>query len=860
MARTRPLVLIALTVLSIAALVSVVSSGRALPQPPAVRMDDLTGQTKANQAESPKAETSIDGILATIIPPSLPLAIPDVSDHAAGVYVSQFDMIPNSVLAFTTRRIVNFSNKGTNKVKLPEGVAPEFRGNEFTIVVSSSTLYQPYEGKVILPDFVQGKAPDARSVHDRVASNLKVLHSLVSPDGNAFVSLPDVNRLCRLVERNSLSPSDLATATYLLALSNIDASTGCDSHSLKDAFLSRTQLKRAMEDAGFEHVQNSPSDFPLGALVSDPFFHVTLDDKEVTFSFWGKKGKAFMLEAPGQAPKMMGMDIPENIEPKSYFPLLHASELKSGRSLPKTEKNMEAIINHAFKSILATPHVPAGFDLIRDLYLALNNNAIATRYARTSLWIKDTPARRSALAGQLSRTGKEFADKSDWTKALVRFEAAKGLDPSLSKYHYQTGVVYASLQNYRDALTNIQEASRLDPTNHQILHGLASVAANVEAYNVSLAAGKKLLRMGTKKIGFESMVRASGVVYRAAAEICEWKDYHTVTKFLLNASKKCLQTDKVLPDIDPGSAVYWGNDLSPSELVRLGEMRSREYVHQARDIVSRLGSGAFKAHPTTLDSKGRLKIAFLFRFGKNPVTHLLQVLFRLLDQDRFDLYCYDFLPPQDEDYMQDRIRDYCKNWGDSHYIDVSEKDDVATATEMRDAGLHVAFDIAGWTGEARPLVYALRPAPLQVTFLGFPGSSGSPWMDYLLVDEVTVPKDVADAYSEKVLYIDSPVMVNDQKESYGAVPMEDEAATQIWRDELRCDIGRLGFDSLLCFSLLRCCLIILILPPTASRKARSCSETSEDRPRSSPIPLHGGWRSYRRLMRPMYRVFSCSLL
>jgi predicted O-linked N-acetylglucosamine transferase (SPINDLY family) len=86
-------------------------------------------------------------------------------------------------------------------------------------------------------------------------------------------------------------------------------------------------------------------------------------------------------------------------------------------------------------------------------------------------------------------------------------------------------------------------------------------------------------------------------------------------------------------------------------------------------------------------------------------------------------------------------------------VDVRERSDAEIAALARSHGIDIAVDLAGLTGEARSGIFALRAAPVQVSYLGYPGTMGAPWMDYLVADETLVPDGLSAKYTEKMAWL-----------------------------------------------------------------------------------------------------------
>lgn len=95
------------------------------------------------------------------------------------------------------------------------------------------------------------------------------------------------------------------------------------------------------------------------------------------------------------------------------------------------------------------------------------------------------------------------------------------------------------------------------------------------------------------------------------------------------------------------------------------------------------------------------------------------------------------------------------------FIDVRGKDDLEVATLIRKLEIDIAVDLKGFTGDCRTGIFALRGAPIQVNYLGYPGTMGADYIDYLLADKVVIPENQQEYYSEKIAYLPHTYQVND---------------------------------------------------------------------------------------------------
>ena len=97
------------------------------------------------------------------------------------------------------------------------------------------------------------------------------------------------------------------------------------------------------------------------------------------------------------------------------------------------------------------------------------------------------------------------------------------------------------------------------------------------------------------------------------------------------------------------------------------------------------------------------------------------------------------------------------------FIDVSRMTDQQVAQRIAELGVYIAIDLKGYTQDSRPEILAYRPAPIQVNYLGYPGTMGAGFIDYILVDPFVVPADQQSYYTEKLVHLPDCNQVNDRQ-------------------------------------------------------------------------------------------------
>lgn len=154
----------------------------------------------------------------------------------------------------------------------------------------------------------------------------------------------------------------------------------------------------------------------------------------------------------------------------------------------------------------------------------------------------------------------------------------------------------------------------------------------------------------------------------------------------------------------------------------------------------------------------RIRVAYLSAdFHEHATTHLMAELFEAHDAARFELTAVSF-GPDTKDSMRERLRRAFPR-----FLDVQERSDRAVASALRELEIDIAVDLKGFTANSRTGILALRAAPVQVNYLGYPGTMGAPYIDYLIADRHVIPPGHDVHYTERIVRLPDAYQVNDSK-------------------------------------------------------------------------------------------------
>eukprot|EP01025_Chloroclados_australasicus_P009187 TRINITY_DN13536_c0_g2_i1.p1 TRINITY_DN13536_c0_g2~~TRINITY_DN13536_c0_g2_i1.p1 ORF type:complete len:949 (-),score=123.37 TRINITY_DN13536_c0_g2_i1:1866-4712(-) len=237
--------------------------------------------------------------------------------------------------------------------------------------------------------------------------------------------------------------------------------------------------------------------------------------------------------------------------------------------------------------------------------------------------------------------------------------------------------------------------------------------------------------------------------------VCEWTDRDRMFERLKFDIRRDLQTGK-LPAVQPFHAMAY-----PIER-ELALAISRRYAEHCVLTANRLNLPPLQHPPAVPLKKGqRLKIAYVSSdFGNHPLSHLMGSVFGMHDRSRVEVFCY-ALSPSDGSEWRIRISREAE-----HFCDVNSWSAGDIAKKIAMDGCHIAINLNGYTKGARNEIFALLPAPVQASYMGFPATTGASFLPYLIIDPVVAPEHLRDCYSEHLALMPNCYFVNDYKQSH----------------------------------------------------------------------------------------------
>jgi predicted O-linked N-acetylglucosamine transferase (SPINDLY family) len=340
---------------------------------------------------------------------------------------------------------------------------------------------------------------------------------------------------------------------------------------------------------------------------------------------------------------------------------------------------------------------------------------------------------RANFAEAYSNRGMALKELGKIEAALTSYTRAIALKPDSAEAYSNRGVVQKELRRWQAALADYDKAIELRPGFADAYNNRANAWQHLKQYAAAIGDYDRVIALDPEfKFAF-------GMRQHARLQLCDWDCFAAelteltakIERGAAAANPFCLLATCGSPRLQRTAAQIWVREKCPpsNELTAIRK-RAR---HQ------RIRIGYFSAD-----------------FCEHPVSYLTAELFETHDRARFETTAFAFGAPV-EDAMRRRLVPAFE-----HFIDVHEKSDREIALLARQMEIDIAVDLGGFTQNARPRIFAMRAAPLQVSYLGYLGTLGASYMDYLLADATIIPPAVREHYAENILYLPS-YQANDSK-------------------------------------------------------------------------------------------------
>lgn len=396
--------------------------------------------------------------------------------------------------------------------------------------------------------------------------------------------------------------------------------------------------------------------------------------------------------------------------------------------------------------------------------------------------------------------GIEFQQKSMRDEARIEFEKVLALDQNNFFALYSLGVVHNELGSYKEALGYLERATAVNATSQLPYFAMATIYMQLKLYDLALGAFDSAIKCdptstdayNNKAVLLRDMHKHLEALQTLDSGLKHFPDdLKTLSNkaYLLTEFKQHVEASAIFKrilDADPGreyalglyaysmlhtcnwsdfeenyQALYRGINNGERVINPLAFMAFSDDGSLHKRCAETFGAEKFRPSDRQLCSGVRYvhqkkRVGFISAdFREHPVGYLFAGLLEQLDRNKVETYGFS-LCHNDGSELYKRFKGAFDN-----YITCEDKNSQEVAQIIKQLEIDVLIDLNGYTSGSRLEIFAMRPAPVQMTYLGFPGTLGLPYVDYLIADWHTAPANNDAYFSEKVLRLSSCYLPRD---------------------------------------------------------------------------------------------------
>ena len=345
-------------------------------------------------------------------------------------------------------------------------------------------------------------------------------------------------------------------------------------------------------------------------------------------------------------------------------------------------------------------------------------------------WLHPCAAQHATFAPVWVAFGSALQAKGERIRALSAYEHALSIKPDYIEALINSGALLRETHQHARALDRFNKALELKPDHQNALGNCAILLTEFKKPEQAIAMFQRLLTINP------SFDYGLGMLCYERMHICDWTDFDTTRDTLIEGVRAERKACKSL------AFMALSDDAADHQTC-------------ARTFAQR-----FPAMPAMWQGERyrheRIRVAYLSAdLREHPVGHLMAGIFEHHDKSRFETIAIS-IGVNDKSRLRGRMEAAFE-----HFIDARALNTRDIAQQIRNLEVDIVIDLGGYTSDSRSDVLAWRPAPAQVNYLGYPGTMGLPYVDYLIADRHVIPPEHLTYYDEKVVYLPDAYLPTD---------------------------------------------------------------------------------------------------
>lgn len=340
------------------------------------------------------------------------------------------------------------------------------------------------------------------------------------------------------------------------------------------------------------------------------------------------------------------------------------------------------------------------------------------------------------FAQAFNNLGNVMRDYGQLSVAYKLYRNAAKLKPNFAEVHNNLGIIFSELGQHHSAIESYSDA-------------IAKKKNFAEAHANLGNAQKRLKRLNDATKSFNRAIEINpnapyilGDLINTKMNLCQWDK---LTKDVKELKKKINNNEKAIRPF--ASLALISNPMTQKKIAE-NFANSRFPKRIGFSSINNRGNG------------NKIRVGYFSPdFRNHAVASLISELFELHDRHQFEIHAF-YFGPKTNDEMNLRIKSAV-----DFFHEVRSLGHKNVAMLSRKVKIDIAVDLCGYTQDCRPEIFAERAAPVQISYLGYPGTMGVNFMDYIIADQIIIPKKSQKHFSEKVIYMPNSYQVNISKKN-----------------------------------------------------------------------------------------------
>ena len=339
-------------------------------------------------------------------------------------------------------------------------------------------------------------------------------------------------------------------------------------------------------------------------------------------------------------------------------------------------------------------------------------------------------------ADAYNNMGNAFKYKGKLNNAIEAYNKAISIKPDYAKGFINLGAALTYQDKPEEAIEAYNKALSLKPDYIEAYYNLGNALTDQGKQDIAIETYEKALLL---KPDYEA---ARVMKLHQQANICDW---HSIDK-----------DRKLIPNLGISE-----KPINPLAILSLEDAPERHHMRSKIYAKDTFPQKPISLPTKTLKKSERIRIGYFSSdFVRHPVAYLIAKVIELHNRDKFDIFAYSLIGGKDDELRKRLIKSF------DVFKDVSGMSDKEVAVLCRQDNIDIAIDLNGYTQNNRSSIFAYRAAPIQINYLGFPGTMGADFIDYIIADQYLIPPNNRKHYTEKQLYLPNTYMPTDNSREF----------------------------------------------------------------------------------------------